>query len=91
MSTDMAEWTITAKTIYCDAVEDEVTLLVNGDGTWNCTSYDKYGSPDKATARLLKNRGRQSGRKLACTGPECHRLIAYRDELLDERDMAGKK
>ena len=87
----MTEWTITAKTIYCEAVDDEVTLLVNRDGTANCTSYDKYGSPDRSTAGLLKNKGRQAGRKLACTGPECRCLIEYREELLGERDMAGKK
>jgi hypothetical protein len=31
------EWEITAVTVYCDAVADEVTILVAGDATATCT------------------------------------------------------
>ncbi len=76
----MADWVLTATTIYCDAVDDEVTLLVHKDGTLKCTGYDKYSKPTKETAREIKIRSRQSGKKLDCTGLQCHRLIQYRDK-----------
>jgi hypothetical protein len=78
----MADWVLTATTIYCDAVDDEVTLLAYKDGTLKCTGYDKYGKPGKETARGIKIRSQQSGKQLECAGLQCHRLIQYRDKSL---------
>ncbi len=78
----MADWVLTATTIYCDAVDDEVTLLVYKDGTLKCTGYDKYSKPSKETAREIKIKSRQLGKQLGCTEPQCHRLIQYRDKSL---------
>ncbi len=80
----MADWVITATTVYCDAVDDEVTLMVYGDGTSKCTGYDKYAKPDKETARSIKIKGRRTGRQLRCDGPECNMVTQYRDKLLAE-------
>ena len=37
----MPGWQITAKTIFCDAVDDEVTVMVYKDGSTRCTGYKK--------------------------------------------------
>ncbi len=81
---------LTATTIYCDAVDDEVTLIVNKDGTSKCTGYKKYGNPDKETVRLLKMKSKQSGKRLSCEGPECHRVTQYRDRLFAEEAKGGE-
>jgi len=78
----MADWVMTATTIYCDAIDDEVTLIVHRDGTSKCTGYKKYSKPDKETAKLIKTRSQQSGKKLGCAEPVCSRLTQYRDKLL---------
>ena len=87
----MPDWMMTATTIYCEAVDDEVTLIVNGDGTARCTAYNKYGRPSRETARLVRARGKRLGRQLACVGPECARLLQYRDRLLAESGEKGAK
>jgi hypothetical protein len=76
----MADWQITATTIYCEDVDDEVTLLVYGDGTSKCTGQGKYARPDKETARIMKKKGQQSGKRLACRGDDCRRISEYRDK-----------
>ena len=80
----MANWQITATTIYCDAVDDDVTLMVFKDGSTRCTGYQRYTSPDRETARMLDDKGRKLGRRLACEGMDCQRLTGYRDKLLAE-------
>jgi hypothetical protein len=77
----MVDWKVTATTIYCEAVGDEVTLLVYKDGSVKCIGYSKYGEPSKEVARLMEEKGRQLRRQLKCESPECYRVIQYRDEL----------
>ena len=81
----MADWEITATTIYCDAVDDEVTLIVSADGTVRCTGQQKYDGPDKETARAMKKKSQQSGKLLGCAGDECSTVVQYRDSLLGEK------
>ena len=78
----MANWTITATTIYCDSVEDEVTFIVKSDGTVQCTGYNRYNKPTGETARLMKIKSKQAGKQLVCEGLECSRVIQYRDRLM---------
>ena len=85
----MVNWTITATTIYCDATDDEVTLIVHRDGTLNCTGYNKYNKPDKETAIAIKIKGKQLGEQLRCEGLECHRLLQYRNKVLSWEDKEG--
>ncbi len=82
----MANWAITATTIYCDAIDDEVTLIVYKDGKSKCTGYDKYDKPDKGTAKAIKIKSKQLGRQLRCDGLECYRWLQYRDKVLAEED-----
>ncbi|TET67129.1 MAG: hypothetical protein E3J40_03780 [Dehalococcoidia bacterium] len=84
----MVNWQVTAATIYCDAVDDEVTLLVYRDGSVKCIGYRKYGEPGKEAAKLLQKKSKQLERRLECQGPECSRVIQYRDKLFAEEAKA---
>ncbi len=80
----MVNWQVTAATIYCDAVDDEVTLLLYKDRSAKCTGYRKYGEPDKEIAKVMKGKSKQLKRQLECEGLECYRIIRYRDKLFAE-------
>ena len=85
----MVDWQVTAATIYCDAIDSEVTLLVYKDGSVKCTGYVKYGESGKETAKLLKKKSKQLKRQLGCEGLTCYRVIQYRDKLFAE-EAKGK-
>jgi hypothetical protein len=80
----MVNWQVTATTIYCDAVDDEVTLMVYKDGTAKCVGYERYHQHDGETRKLLDRKGKVLKRKLGCEWPGCNRLIEYRDKLFAE-------
>ena len=80
----MVDWQVTATTIYCDAVDDEVTVLVYKDWSVKCTGCRKYGEAGKDAVNLLKKKSRQLKRQLACVGLECHRVTQYKEKLLAE-------
>ncbi|MBA7614810.1 hypothetical protein ES703_22083 [subsurface metagenome] len=82
----MADWQITAATIYCDDVDDEVTVIVQGDGAVRCVGFGKYSEPGKDAAGLIKGKSRRLKRQLKCTGPECNRITDYRDRLFAEEE-----
>ena len=50
----MVDWQITATTIYCDAVDDEVTILVNKDWSTRCTGMRKYSESREESINLVK-------------------------------------
>jgi len=78
----VTDWQVTATTIYCDAVDDDVTIMVHKDGSTRCTGYKKYvENPDKETAQMLKKKGKRLGRNLKCEGPQDSRVTSYRDKL----------
>ena len=85
----MVDWQVTATTIYCDAVDDEVTLMVYKDKSKRCTGYDKYYQPGKEVGKLMKKREKGLNRKLDCEGLECYRVLQYRDKLFTE-EIAGE-
>jgi hypothetical protein len=87
----MVDWQITAATIYCEDVDDEVTVIVQKDGAVRCVGFGRYSAPDGDTARLMKQKNRQLNRQLKCTGPECHRVVQYRDRLFAEEEKTAKK
>ena len=80
----MVNWQVTAITIYCDAVDDEITVLVYKDWSAKCTGYTKYGKPGTDGVGLLKKKSRQVKRQLDCEGPECSRVIKYKEKLTAE-------
>jgi hypothetical protein len=81
----MVDWEVTATTIFCEAVDDEVTLIVAQDGTIKCTGRQKYGSPDKETLKEMKKKRRQLGKKVNCKGADCATVTEYRDGLLGKK------
>ena len=82
---NMANWQLTATTIYCDAVDDEVTILVYKDRSVQCTGYRKYGDSNM----LAKKQGKQLKRQAKCEGLECSRVIKYKDKLFVEETKRG--
>lgn len=84
----MVNWQVTATTIYCDAVDDEITILVQKDFSVRCTGYRKYGEFSEST-RNLSRKSQQLKRQLRCEGPECWRVVQYRDKLLAEETPKG--
>ena len=80
----MASWKITATTIFCDAVDDEVTVLVYSDFSTKCTGHQKYLTPTKEVNNLLKKRGKRLGRELACRGLKCPLVMHYQEKIVAE-------
>jgi hypothetical protein len=86
----LTDWQVTATTIYCDAVDDDVTLIVDREWNVTCTGFARYGpSLDKATAGNLKKKSRLLGRELRCEGPQDFRVTGYRDKLKAQEKAAG--
>lgn len=78
-------WQVTATTIYCEAADDDVTILVYKDGTARCTGYKKYSeSPTKEALKELKKKSAKLRRELKCEGPLDHRVTDYRDKIMAE-------
>ena len=81
----MVDWQVTATTIRCDVVDDDVTIIVYRDWRTRCTGYEKYGeNPDKKTARMLKKKAEGLGGHLSCHGPRDCGATVYRDRLVAE-------
>jgi hypothetical protein len=73
----MPGWQLTATTIYCDEVSDEVTVMVQKDWTVKCTG----------ARRLAEQRSggkKQAGDSPACNPALCERVLAYRGKLQAE-------
>jgi len=80
----MTDWQITAKTIFCDSVDDEVTLMVYKNQTIHCTGCRKYNQPNAITLHIIKEKTRRLKRPIKCEGEPCPRLTGYRDKILNE-------
>jgi hypothetical protein len=76
---------VSATTIYCDAVDDDVIIIVYKDGSIRCTGYKKYvENLDKEGTKMLRKKGKRLGRNLKCEGPQDYRVTSYRDKLTAE-------
>jgi hypothetical protein len=80
----MTGWQTTAKTIFCDSVDDEVTLLVFKDGSTRCTGCKKYSQPNAVTIRLIKEKSRRLKRPIKCEGDQCLRITGYKEKIMAE-------
>ena len=85
----MSNWQVTATTIYCDAVDDEVTLIVYKDLSAKCTGCAKFMRPSRETAKEVKKKSRQTKRLLKCEGDGCSRLAEYKGRLAAEEAGRG--
>ncbi len=78
----MIDWQVTAKTIYCDAIEDDVIIMVYRDGSTKCTGYQKFvEQKNKGSDAVLNKKSRILKRELKCEGPLDIRITSYRDAL----------
>ena len=88
----MTEWRLTAATIYCDAVDDDVTILVYKDWSTKCTGYRKYVQAlDREAAKTLHKKAKRLGRHLKCQGPQDYRVTRYRDKLIAEEITSQRR
>lgn len=81
----MVDWLMTATTIFCDAVEDEVTFIAGKDGTMKCTGYNIYASPDKNTVGTMKHKSKLLKKTIKCEGLDCRRIMQYKNKLFSGR------
>jgi hypothetical protein len=81
----MVDWEVTATTIFCEAVDDEVTLIVSGNGTAKCSGRQKYDNSQKETKKTLTAKSKTSGKQLGCKGESCATVKQYRDKMLGEK------
>ncbi len=83
----MVNWEITARTIYCDAVDDEVTVLIYKNGSVRCTGYQKYNRPDDITRDIIKQKSRRLKRTVKCEGEDCPRVVQYKEKIMAEEGI----
>ncbi|MBN1191509.1 MAG: hypothetical protein JXA46_17265 [Dehalococcoidales bacterium] len=80
----MSDWKITAKTIFCNAVDDEVTLLLHRNGDIHCTGFKKYNEPNEITLALIKSKTSLSKKPIKCEGEGCPRVVGYKEQIIAE-------
>jgi hypothetical protein len=80
----MTDWQTTAKTIYCDAVDDEVTVLISKDFSVHCTGYRKYTEPNDLTRKIIREKNSKVKRSLKCEGETCPRVTGYKNKIMAE-------
>ncbi len=80
----MANWQITLVTIFCEAVQDEVTITVHNDWSVKCTGYVKYGKTNGTGAGLADNKNSSARQQIRCEGLGCGRVTQYREKLQAE-------
>ena len=86
----MTEWQVTVTTIHCDAIDDDVTIMVYKDWSTVCTGYKKYGENiNKETAKMLQKKSKKLAKTLKCEGPHDFRVIDYRNKLVTEENKAA--
>ena len=74
----MANWQVTAATLRCDIVGEEVTLLVYKDWSVKCTAYSKFATTRRAA--------RKNDHTERCEGTECKTASGYLKKLQSEED-----
>lgn len=79
----MADWQATAVTIHCDAVADDVTIIVYPDWSTKCTGLDKYTSSREA-GLVLVQRSLDLRLSLNCLEGDCPRIPEYVEKLRSE-------
>ena len=80
----MSSWQTTAKTIFCEAVDDEVTVMVYKDTRVRCTGCKKYTEPNDITRQLVAEKKRRLKRIIKCEGEGCPRVTGYKKAILAE-------
>ena len=79
----MVNWQVTATTLVCDSIAEEVTILVYPDWTVKCTGHEKYAKNRSASLDLLK-KSLVMKKTLDCKGLDCPQIVEYKLKLEDE-------
>jgi hypothetical protein len=82
-------WQVTATTTKCEAVDDEITIMVYPDGSVKCASYLKYGATDKKALAAMEKKAKKMGFTPKCEGPLCRRITDYRDKIMAEEEAGA--
>lgn len=82
----MADWQITANTINCKAVAEEVTITVKNDWSVKCSGCDKFATSRRAQLQLVE-RSMDLKRSLECKGIECDSIREYLEKLHAEEPV----
>jgi hypothetical protein len=80
----MSNWQTTAKTIFCEAVDDEVTVMIYKNSSVRCTGCKKYTEPNDITRKLVREKNRRLKRTIKCEGEDCPRVSGYKTSILAE-------
>jgi len=79
----MINWQVTAITINCSAIAEEVTIIVKNDWSVKCTGYDNLAVSRRARLELV-HRSLNMKRVLDCKGTQCPDVTAYIQKLRSE-------
>ncbi|MDD4923551.1 MAG: hypothetical protein PHF74_01785 [Dehalococcoidales bacterium] len=79
----MTDWQLTATTIFCEDMNDEVTIMVYRDGKTRCTGYDTFIKMNTDV------KGKKTLSGIQCNGPVCHRVAGYKDKLFSEEKSSS--
>ncbi len=85
----MTDWQVTAATIHCDAVDEDVTIIVYPDWSTKCTGLVKYKTSREAKLNLVK-RSLALRRALDCQEADCARIPEYVEKLKSEEARRGR-
>ena len=79
----MVDWQVTSATVHCDAVADDVTIIVYPDWSTKCTGLEKYTTSREESINLVR---RSLALRLAldCQQADCARIPEYVEKLTTE-------
>ena len=76
MNKEKVGWQVTATTLFCDVVDEWVTILVYKDGTTKCSHVIEHGQTGRKT-------GKDEWQE--CPGPSaCALCTAYKEKVFSE-------
>ena len=82
----MSDWQVTAATIHCEAVADDVTIIVYPDWSTKCSGLVKYTSDRDASIALVK-RSLKLRQSLDCLEAGCTYISEYVARLRSEETV----
>jgi hypothetical protein len=85
----MLDWQLTESTFYCDDIGTVVTIIVYNDGSTKCTGQKKFlENLTNRRAKELKSRAKELGKVLKCQGPDCSKVINYKNRVFSDEKKA---
>lgn len=84
MASLTVDWELTAITVYCDRVKDDITLIVYKDSSTKCTGYSKYSSATIIASGIARGKDGRPLQEVRCEYPECRILAQYKEKIFSE-------